>query len=179
MLIVSIAYDQGYNLGRAYNEVMRRLQDDDWCCFLDHDAMFTTRDWYPRLHRLTELCPSVGLFTCVTNRIGNSEQLALASTQEQQHNIKLHREYGTWRAEKHGDSFRIATKPVSGVMLMLSKATWHAMGYFKPGFLGVDNQAHKDVERIGKKVVILDGIYVYHWYRANGETHTGAPVCKS
>ena len=40
------------DLGWAYNNFMNNLGDDDWACFLDHDAMFTVSDWYPRLERI-------------------------------------------------------------------------------------------------------------------------------
>ena len=35
-----IPWDDGKNLGVAYNDHMARLNDGDWACFLDGDAMF-------------------------------------------------------------------------------------------------------------------------------------------
>lgn len=34
--------ESGNNLGAAYNTFTSLLGDDDWACFIDHDAMFTT-----------------------------------------------------------------------------------------------------------------------------------------
>ena len=69
----------GKNLGFAYNELMARLHDEDWACFLDHDACFTTYGWYPQLEditaRLTEPC----ILTAMTNRVGSRWQLRRAS----------------------------------------------------------------------------------------------------
>jgi len=176
MLIAAIAYDPSRNLGRAYNDVMRRLDDDDWACFIDHDAMFTTRDWYHQLTRVAELMPAVGLFTCVTNRIGNQEQIATGCPLS--HDIIAHRIYGQVRADKYGYGYRSAQYPISGVMMMLSKRVWMMTGGFKNGFLGVDNAMHRSVRDIGKEVAILEGVYVYHWYRADGKGHPGAMAAR-
>ena len=48
-LITAIAFDVDRNLGRAYNEIMSTLRPEDWACFLDHDAVFTSRRWYSQL----------------------------------------------------------------------------------------------------------------------------------
>ena len=40
---------QKLNLGWAYNNFMSLVEEDDWVLFLDHDATFTTRDWYPQI----------------------------------------------------------------------------------------------------------------------------------
>jgi hypothetical protein len=42
------------NIGAVYNGFMNMISDDDWACFLDHDAMFTTLDWYKQLEDIVE-----------------------------------------------------------------------------------------------------------------------------
>jgi len=52
---------------------MAMISDDDWACFLDHDAMFTTLDWYKQIEEIIEELSlgdrPVGLLTTFTNRI--------------------------------------------------------------------------------------------------------------
>ena len=62
------------DLAYAYNEVMNRVNDDDWVCFLDHDAMFTTYDWYLQIEQAIKqnTDKDIGAYTCYTNRIGRS-----------------------------------------------------------------------------------------------------------
>lgn len=165
-LITAIAYDPEKNLGRAYNEVMVRAGDGDWICFLDHDAMFTTPTWYHRIQSAIQLQPNAGMFTAITNRIGNPEQTCAGVAHG--HDIRTHRAYGeSWPGQPA--YLTRATFPISGVLMCLSKQTWKTMGKFKPGFLGVDNRAHRDILAIGKEVYIITNLYVYHWYRGDGD----------
>ncbi len=62
---------------------------------------------------------------------------------------------------------------MSGVVILLSKQTWIQLGGFASGFLGVDNAIHQAARDHGHRVYLMEGVYVYHWYRAdavgNGE----------
>lgn len=174
-LITAIAYDVEKNLGQAYNEIMARLLPGDWCCFLDHDAMWTTRDWYRQLLEAIQKCPEAGLFAAMTNRIGRKSQIAPGCPTS--HDIRDHFKFGASQRDRFGSTAKDITKesPISGVVMCLSRETWQEMGRFKPGFFGVDNRAHHDIARIGRKVYLLPGLYVYHWYRADGVGHPNAP----
>lgn len=174
-LIASIAYDTARNLGRAYNQTMRRLEGEDWCVFLDHDAMWTTRTWYPQLLAAIRENPKAGLITAVTNRVGRKEQIAPGCPKG--HDLREHFVFGAALRDKHGSAVRDLTKGalISGVVLCLSRQTWQDMRGFRDGFFGVDNEAHKSVRRIGKRVLMMPGLYVYHWYRADGVGHGKAP----
>jgi GT2 family glycosyltransferase len=174
-LITAIAYDVERNLGRAYNGIMERLRPDDWAVFIDHDAMFTTRQWYPQLLAAIAGNPNAGLFAAVTNRIGRKSQIASGAPVG--HDMREHFAFGARQRELHGSIAKDVTaeSPISGVLMCMSRETWQQIGGFKDGFFGVDNRAHRDVARAGKRVYLLPGIYVYHWYRADGLTHDGAP----
>lgn len=177
-LITAIAYDQERNLGRAYNEIMGTVCPGDWVCFLDHDAVFTTRDWYVQLLEAIDANPRAGLLTAVTNRIGNKEQIAPGCPLG--HDMKEHRAFGSKAKEQHGSSVVDITNKhlTSGVVMCLSHETWEAMGGFPDGFFGVDNETHRRVRRTGKRVYLMPGLYVYHWYRGDGVGHQNAPKAK-
>lgn len=174
-LITAIAYDTERDLGRAYNTIMERLRPGDWCCFLDHDALWTTREWYQQLQAAIASNPDAGLFVAVTNRIGRKEQIADGCPTG--HDMIEHFAFGEKLKAQHGAAVRDVTggSLVSGVVMCLSRETWVAAGGFKRGFFGVDNQAHRDMRRIGKRVYLMPGLYVYHWYRADGRKHQNAP----
>jgi len=78
---------------------------------------------------------------------------------------------------QHGAQLTDITRdsPISGVVMCLSRTGWERMGKFKHGFFGVDNQAHRDVRAAGMRVYLMRGLYVYHWYRADGRKHEKAP----
>ena len=62
---------------------------------------------------------------------------------------------------------------MSGVVILLSKQTWHMLGGFQEGFLGVDNAIHQAARDRGCRVYLMEGVYVYHWYRADAISHAG------
>lgn len=178
MLIAAIAYDTERNLGRAYNATMSRLEPGDWCVFLDHDAVWTTREWYPQLLAAIAENPNAGLITAVTNRIGNKKQIAPGAPAG--HDMRDHFAFGKRLAEQYGSTVRDVTvgNVISGVVMCLSRETWEHMGGFASGFFGVDNDCHRAVARIGKRVFVMPGLYVQHFYRADGVGHENAPKAK-
>lgn len=160
------------NLGATYNSFMAMLPDGDWACFLDHDAMFTTSDWYPQLesivNELPETKPEAGILTACTNRIGNDEQIIFrkSSREALDHDIRFHRAIGKKRQDDFGLSLREAHNHISGVVILISKTVWAKTSGFKDGFLGVDIDIDRQIRSIGYKTYIMDGVYCYHYYRA-------------
>jgi GT2 family glycosyltransferase len=173
-LITAIAYDVERDLGRAYNATMERLRPGDWGCFLDHDALFTTRSWYPQILEAIAANPNAGLITGMTNRIGRKTQISKGCPTG--HDIREHFAFGAAQKERYGSTVIDVTNqsPISGVLMALSRETWERMGRFKSGFFGVDNSAHRDVAKFAR-VFMMPGLYLYHWYRGDGVGHPGAP----
>ncbi len=147
------------------------IPEGDWACFLDHDAMFTTLDWYKQLETIIESPEfphqNIGLLTACTNRIGNLEQLT-PCVDPQNHDIYYHREIGRQRQLDYGSSLRECDYLISGVVILISKEVWAKTQGFIDGFLGVDNNIDQQVRSLGYKTYIMDGLYCYHWYRADG-----------
>ena len=174
-LITAIAYDVERDLGRAYNEIVSRLRPGDHVVFLDHDAVFTTRDWYQQLLAAIERHPEAGMFGAMTNRIGNRQQVPPGAPAG--HDMAAHRVFGAALQKQHGTDVIDVTKghALSGVVMCFTADVLATNFKFASGFMGVDNQAHRDVVRAGKRVYLLPGLYVYHWYRADGVGHVNAP----
>lgn len=172
MIYNFVAYapsDCDKDLGGTYNKYMELLQDDDWACFIDHDAMFTTPDWYKQVENIIAANPEYGLLTAVTNRIGNPQQKI--AKLDDTHDILYHREVGT-RAKLGGTTVMDVTTThcISGVVMIVKKSVWKTAGGFQSGFLGVDNDFHKRVAKAGHKIGVCRGLYVYHYYRADGKS---------
>ena len=150
---------------------MKLVGIDDWVCFLDHDATWTTRDWYHQLEEIVARYPKAGMFTAVTNRIGNPHQL-INQLPKDNHDIAQHRKVGQNLQNSMRAEVIDATESqlVSGVVILIKKSTWQKVGGFKSGFLGVDNDMHSKIKDAGMKVYIMPGVYVYHWYRGDGDT---------
>lgn len=170
MIYNFIAYAPGdkEGLGATYNKYMELLGDDDWACFLDHDAMFTTEDWYKHLGDIIADNPQFGLLSASTNRVGNPSQRIAGL--DDTHDILYHRNIGKRLKNQCGTEVNDVTKAhcISGVVMAVSKKAWQKAGGFPDGFLGVDNYFHKRVADSGGKIGVAKGLYVYHFYRADG-----------
>ena len=160
----------GQDLGWAYNNFMENVADDDWVCFLDHDAMFTTMHWYHQLEEIVSENPDGGLFTVVTNRIGNPAQKFKGLHDPDNHDMRIHRKAGEAIKTRYGNKVTDLTneREISGLVMLVSKKVWQDVGGFKSGFLSVDNDMHRKCRDNGYKVYLMDGVYVYHWYRGDG-----------
>lgn len=161
----------GNNLGWAYNSFMEILPEEDWACFLDHDATFTTRDWYYQLEDILKKYPNIGLYTCLTNRIGQSYQL-VGGVDKENHDIRYHRKVGKQLQDSYYDTILELGNPaqlLSGVVILINKKTWKKVGGFVDGFLGVDNNIHKKCLDKSIGVGLMAGVYVYHWYRGDAD----------
>ena len=118
--------------------------------------------------------PEPCVLTCRTNRVGSPWQ-RVAGVDPDNHTMNYHREVGRQLAERFGDRLTDATAEslMSGVVILLSKRTWQLLGGFSSGFLGVDNQLHAQARKCGAPVYLIEGVYVYHWYRADAREHSG------
>lgn len=165
MIVPMMPYASDMNLGRSYNECMDRLRHDDWACFLDHDAMHTTRDWFRLIEEAIAFQPGAGAFVAVTNRIDAVWQRAAESDREN-HDIGYHTRIGLARLKKRTLLDITDTKGFGGVCFAVSRRGWLAAGGFADGLLCVDHSLHFGLQRAGLTVWLLENLYVYHRRRA-------------
>ena len=162
-----IPWNSEKKIGKSYNEMMNMVGDKDWCCFLDGDAVHTSPFFGKRIEDVINNNPSYSMFTCYTNRIGNSYQIAPnvnGTTNDQ----KYHREFGENLWNQYNTNVLDITNnsPLSGVIILIKKSSWEQVGGFKEvGMLGVDNDIHIKFRNNNFKVGLMKGIYVQHWYR--------------
>lgn len=153
------------NLGAAYNRAMALLPDEDWACFLDHDMMLTTRDWYRQLVEAIAFYPEAGAFVAVTNRIDAVWQRA-AEADPDNHDIGYHTTIGLARQQRRTLLDITDTKGFGGVCFAISKAAWAEAGGFADGLLCVDHSIHFRLRAINRRIYLLESLYVYHRRRA-------------
>lgn len=161
------------NLGGAYNECMALLPDGGWAAFLDHDAGFTTREWYGQICEAVAFQPRA-MFTAMTNRIASSWQRA-AESDPNNHDMAYHRKLGAARLAKRTLLDATTTKGIGGVLMVISKEAWRDVGGFVPGMFCVDHNMHFAHAKAGRSVYVIESLYLYHWRRANGDTIVETP----
>jgi len=166
-----IPWNSNKNIGKSYNEMMSLIDDDDWACFLDGDAVHTTSFFGKRIEDVIESNPEYTLFTSYTNRIGQPYQLAPKINQET-NDQRYHREVGDvlWNQNKTKVIDITNNQPLSGVVILIKKSSWVKVGGFKEDkMLGVDNDIHYKFQRQKMKIGLMSGIYVQHWYRGGNK----------
>jgi hypothetical protein len=192
MIYTFIAYapkEHERDLAWAYNKFMRLLpNDDDWACFIDHDAMFTASDWYPQMERIIEANPEYSCLTSSVNRAYADWQIPMGINNIN-HDIAYHRKIGAeFQADNGVKVVDVTTcsdlpappdkSPLSGVVILYKKSAWKEVPFrlMEPNRLtGIDNLLHLDLRDKGHKVGLMCGVYVYHWHRADGINRADVP----
>lgn len=165
-------YDINKNLGRAYNEAMREIPDGDWACLMDLDTMFLTPDAGQILHEYVLKYDFAGMFTCFTNRIHplSVDQL-LDGVLSDSVSIDYHIERAYNQKRK---LFQVTPidHMISGFLMMVSKEIWKESKFSESGkCLGVDNDYSCKLLAAGKKILRMDGLYIFHCYRLKNGIH--------
>ena len=160
-----IPWDNEANLGLAYNEAMRRLPDDDWAIFVDHDAMPTTGQWHRQFEEAARFLPDAGAIVAMTNRIAAPWQ---RTGDPVGNDYAAHRRHGAARAKLRTLLDITDTKGWGGVAFAVSKAAWRQVGGFADGLGCVDHSLHFRLRDAGRRVWMHEGVYYYHW-RHQGE----------
>ncbi len=173
MIRYVIPWDSNKNIADAYNREVKLLKDkDDWCGFIDRDAMFLHPYFGKHIDNvLANGGQEYDLLSCHTNRVDCRWQI-LPGVDKANNDMDYHHALAQVQWSKEGHKVENVTHkaPLSGMMFMIKKSSWKRMGGFKGrGMLGVDNEAHNELKRRGMKIGLMKGIYVFHWYRGNNK----------
>lgn len=169
-------FDTGKNLGRAYNEMCSQVPEGDWICLLDHDVMFLTSDAINIMYGYVERYYDAGLLTCLTNRIHHSSQQLLLTPQGMDNtDIRYHMNVAERQKENLYDVYELHQN-VSGFLMLFSRDTWKKHPFTEGiGCLGVDTAFWQELVENGKKILRMNGLYVFHIYRlshgVNNKSH--------
>lgn len=169
-------FDLNKNIGVYYNQAMSMIDDSDWCCFVDGDAMFTTASYGQQIETILQANPSYGLLYATTNRIGCEWQKA-DGIDTKNDDIKYHRKVGESIWMKFGskvEKVNCYKTGGSGFLILVNKQTWKMAGTFSQyGMLGVDWNFFERVKRARvDNIGLMKGIYLYHWYRGGDSANT-------
>lgn len=169
-LTTFIPYALDGNLGPTWNGIFESLPADGWAAILDHDAMFTTPIWYKQVMKAIARYPE-GTFSCVSNRIGVESRWQSVNHDDMaadEHDMRAHRIHGAMLA-KDGTITDVTDKELmAGMFFVMSKKTYDMIGPFPNGLRGLDNAIHAWIRQKGLRLYCIEGLYVYHWYRADG-----------
>jgi GT2 family glycosyltransferase len=160
-------YSQEKNLGRAYNESVSLITNsEDWICLIDLDVMVLSHGIGHHLQEIINLHPNTGLFSCRTNRVGQKRQ-CLNGVISDDPNLLNHRKIALQLAQEKRLIVSPLENPISGHLMLFKKSTWESVGGFPEnrGILSVDNTFSNRIVRKGYNILMMEGVYVCHFYR--------------
>lgn len=171
------------NYGKACNDYCKLLPENSWICIVDGDLLFLNENWGHHFQDLINTYPDTGLFTCYTNRVGNLEQ-CLNGVLSEEKDISIHRSIALKLQKEKYLQVKKLERFISGHLMMFSKKTWQEVGgfpeelnekgktRFDKNIATVDNRFSHCVLKLGKSILLAEGIYALHYYRLNeGRTH--------
>lgn len=164
MILFCTPYRSDKNLGKAYNEIMQLLGDKDCACFTDGDTSFLTPDFGTIIENYTRQYPDAVL-TCKTNRIHKLSK-QLDGEIDDHCNIKELIIKAAQRKHLTTVTEIMPNEGMSGLLMVVSKKIWAEVPFIEnKGCLGVDSQFRIDLHKAGKKIYIMDGVFIFHQYR--------------
>lgn len=173
MILYPIPYSSDKNIGKYYNWAMSLLpNNNDFACFTDGDAMFTTHFFGTQIENIIKKYPNCGLFTAMTNRVGTLYQCVQGMWSV--NDIEKHWQKGKDLYDNHySECIDITEKsPLSGVLILLRKKEWKsAGGFLEDKMTGIDNSIHYRVRDTGDKIKLMIGVYILHYYRNGNMTN--------
>lgn len=163
----AIPYAEDRNLGREYNAEMAALTGpDDWRIFVDHDALVgLSRDWFRLVVDAIAAVPDAGAIVAMTNRIDAFWQ-RVPDVDRENHDIEYHTRIALARQATRSLLDITHTKGFGGVAFAVSKAAWSQTPGFADGMLCVDHSIHFALRKVGRRIYLHEGWYVYHRRRA-------------
>lgn len=165
MIHTAVPFRTDANLGKAYNDFMALLPEDDWAAFLDHDAVQTTGLWHAQLTEAIAFLPDAGAIVAMTNRIASPWQ-RVPGVPSNNNDIAWHRRIGAERSKIRTLLDISETKGFGGVFFAVSKKAWSEVGGFADGLGCVDHSLHFGLQKTGRRVWLHEGIYLFHWRHA-------------
>ena len=148
-------------------------EEEDWICMLDGDVLFLISDFGHQMQQYIDLLPDTGLFTCYASRTSRQE-LRWKGSDMQNPSITYHRK----KAEQlhdayHGQTIELGNFNALGYLMLIKKSTWTTIRSqvqeltADKKILSVDTRISRAVRESGKKIILMKGMYVLHYYRMN------------
>lgn len=167
---MSIHYISPYrtdkNIGKAINDAIRQLnaEDGDWICHIDQDTLWLLPDSKLQLEDTLE-CTDYDILGPITNRLGSNTQLVAGAFDET--DILEHVHIAKSYADVNYGKEVPTNETLAAFCLCFRVSIWKALGGFQENDLQFDWLFSEMAKKMGFKLGIMTGIYLFHIYRLN------------
>lgn len=153
------------DLGKAYNDAIRVLPENDWVCVMDYDSMFFFHDQIFRMYEYRDKYPDVTLFVCYGSRTHDLSPQRFGPDHENNTDFLHHYRIAKQQLEK-GLNLKPIVRPVGGFLMLFSRKTWQRFKFAEGKMcLGIDTDFSRRIMRHAGKIMLMESIYVWHTYR--------------
>jgi len=161
-------YSTEKNFGKAINEQIECVPDDAWVCLMDGDVMFLTPEWGQQISEVVKLYgKKYSLLGCMTNRLARPIQRYKGEFSNDM-DIMNHYEIAKQLQTGHWAEVEDITlkRRIAGMFMLFPKSLWNQVK-FRENTPNFDDYFCSDVLRKGKRLGLIKGLYMFHFYRAN------------
>lgn len=157
-------YSTEKNIGKAINEAIITLcaNSDDWVVLTDYDVLWLLPESKGQVEGILSTT-DYDLLGCVTNRLAQTCQLQKGAFDV--YDIRQHIQFAKDRHDTFGATVTPYNNILAAFMLCFRISTWHKLGGFREASLQFDSLFSIKAKRMGMKLALMQGVYVYHLYR--------------
>lgn len=174
MIYYKQPYRSDLNIGKGLNDDIQTVpNDDDWIVIKDADAMFLTPDYGTIIENALLSNHPYQLIGCYTNRIGSPHQRPYAGCLDEHlfncFDMKEHYAYAESLRDKYGSQMKEIKQGIAGFFMAFQKKTWNN-NKFQENVPYFDTIFSANVIKRKGRVALMQGLYMYHTYRAWSDT---------
>lgn len=161
-------YATDKNIGREYNYQCEKIPENDWLCIMDHDTMFLHHETKKQIEEIVlTQGSSWDLLGAITNRIGSPHQCANGILSDDP-NIKVHYEIATNIHILNYGVVELTLKGIAGFLMLMPKSTWDKLKFVENN-IAFDTDFSRRLLQKGGRIGIMQGVYVFHYYRFHAD----------
>lgn len=158
-------YSTEKNIGGAINTAIRQLRPhpDDWIVHVDQDVCFLRPDSKAQIGEVLGVT-DYDVLGCLTNRLSSGHQLyqgEFNDSGDMREHIAI---ANHCHAIGYGRVLPTAVN-IAACLMAFRVSTWGRVGGFVENNVRFDSYFTDDVMRMGGKLGIMSGVYVFHLYR--------------
>ena len=165
------AYSFEKKIFEAYDAYMNLVENEnDWVCFCDGDTAFLIADFGHQIKKYVEKYPDTGLFTSYASRCHYAVQVRKGTDMENP-SILYHKYKAEQTREKLDGQVKEINRKIAGHLMVIQKKTWTeirdtvAKNAAGKNILSVDTKISRAVLAANKKILLMRGIYIFHYCR--------------
>jgi hypothetical protein len=154
---------QAGDIGAGLNDFCALVPDDAWVCLRDADTLFLTSQQQAQIQAIIDSNPPFELIGCLTNRLRAPYQLHDGAISDES-DIQVHIDIAERLQADRWGLIKPCAGPVAGMFMLFRKSLWNQIR-FRPRTIYFDKLFSCDAQRLGARLGIAQGIYLFHLYR--------------